>query len=150
MTLIRGANVAARGGLSSLGPNTTIYGEESLVENGEIEELHYLSVKVERMKKAMLNRVEGMQISQSELKVDGKSSALAGQKTGSGLILDENDRKEEMLYRSMDNIIDQTGGGDIINAKNSMEVGNSKMNVSEDVLRRNSELNQYSEIAISD
>ena len=60
MTLIRGANAAARGGLSSLGPNTTIYGEESLVENGEIEELHYLSVKVERMKKAMLNRVEGM------------------------------------------------------------------------------------------
>ena len=52
MTLIRGAN--ARGGLSSLGgPNTTIYGEESLIENGEIEELHYLSVKVERMKKAM-------------------------------------------------------------------------------------------------
>ena len=59
MTLIRGAN-NARGGLSSLGgPNTTIYGEESLIENGEIEELHYLSVKVERMKKAMLNRVEG-------------------------------------------------------------------------------------------
>ena len=49
-----------RGGLSSLGPNTTIYGEESLIENGEIEELHYLSVKVERMKKAMLNRVEGL------------------------------------------------------------------------------------------
>ena len=46
-----------------------------------------------------------------------------------------------MLYRSMDNIIDQTGGGDIINAKNSMEVGNSKMNVSQDVMRRNSELN---------
>ena len=58
MTLIMGG-ANARGGLSSLGPNTTIYGEESLVENGEIEELHYLSVKVERMKKAMLNRVEG-------------------------------------------------------------------------------------------
>ena len=58
MTLIRGQN-HMRGGLSSLGPNTTIYGEESLIENGEIEELHYLSVKVERMKKAMLNRVEG-------------------------------------------------------------------------------------------
>ena len=64
MTLIRGAN--ARGGLSSIGPNTTIYGEESLVENGEIEELHYLSVKVERMKKAMLNRVEGL--NQTEIK----------------------------------------------------------------------------------
>ena len=63
MTLIRGTN--QRGGLSSLGPNTTIYGEESLIENGEIEELHYLSVKVERMKKAMLNRVEG---SQTEMK----------------------------------------------------------------------------------
>lgn len=63
MTLIRGTGGAnnARGGLSSLGgPNTTIYGEESLIENGEIEELHYLSVKVERMKKAMLNRVEGI------------------------------------------------------------------------------------------
>ena len=59
MTLIRG-QTHGRGGLSSLGPNTTIYGEESLVENGEIEELHYLSVKVERMKKAMLNRVEGL------------------------------------------------------------------------------------------
>lgn len=55
LTLIK----TAKGGLSSLGPNTTIYGEESLIENGEIEELHYLSVKVERMKKAMLNKVEG-------------------------------------------------------------------------------------------
>jgi len=58
MTLIKGTH--GRGGLSSLAPNTTIYGEESLIENGEIEELHYLSVKVERMKKAMLNRVEGL------------------------------------------------------------------------------------------
>ena len=64
MTLIRGGN-NIRGGMSSLGPNTTIYGEESLIENGEIEELHYLSVRVERMKKAMLNRVEGIQ---SEIK----------------------------------------------------------------------------------
>lgn len=64
MTLIRGgANTTTQmrggAGLSSLAPHTTIYGEESLIENGEIEELHYLSVKVERMKKAMLNRVEG-------------------------------------------------------------------------------------------
>ena len=64
MTLIRGGS-NIRGGMSSLGPNTTIYGEESLIENGEIEELHYLSVRVERMKKAMLNRVEGIQ---SEIK----------------------------------------------------------------------------------
>ena len=47
MTLIKGQ----RGGLSSLGPHTTIYGEESLIENGEIEELHYLMVRVEKMKK---------------------------------------------------------------------------------------------------
>ena len=67
MTLIRGGN-NIRGGMSSLGPNTTIYGEESLIENGEIEELHYLSVRVERMKKAMLNRVEGIQ---SEIKSGG-------------------------------------------------------------------------------
>lgn len=51
MTLIRGG-VNRPGGLSSLGPNSsTIQGEESLIENGEIEELHYLMVKVERMKK---------------------------------------------------------------------------------------------------
>ena len=59
MTLIRGGS-NNRGVMSSLGPNTTIYGEESLIENGEIEEMHYLSVRVERMKKAMLNRVEGI------------------------------------------------------------------------------------------
>ena len=69
MTLIRGGS-NIRGGMSSLGPNTTIYGEESLIENGEIEELHYLSVRVERMKKAMLNRVEGIQ---SEIKNGGKN-----------------------------------------------------------------------------
>ena len=55
MTLIKGQ----RAGLSSLAPNTTIYGEESLIENGEIEELHYLMVKVEKMKKQMLGKVEG-------------------------------------------------------------------------------------------
>lgn len=108
MTLIRGAN--ARGGLSSLGgPNTTIYGEESLIENGEIEELHYLSVKVERMKKAMLNRVEGN--SQSEMKnkvgIAGKISGNGSDiKTKGNLIIDENDIREEMLYRSMDNLIE--------------------------------------------
>ena len=50
MTIIKGN----RGGLSSLGHNTTIYGEESLAENGEIEEMHYLMVRVERIKKQML------------------------------------------------------------------------------------------------
>lgn len=106
MTLIRGTN--ARGGLSSLGgAHTTIYGEESLIENGEIEELHYLSVKVERMKKAMLNRVEGG-TNHSEMK---SKVALAGnngtdsKKTGN-LIIDENDLREEMLYKSMDNLIE--------------------------------------------
>ena len=78
-----------------------------MIENGEIEELHYLSVKVERMKKAMLNRVEGT--SQSEMKnkigsVVGKNG-LDAKKTGN-LIIDENDLREEMLYRSMDNLID--------------------------------------------
>ena len=93
-----------------------------MIENGEIEELHYLSVKVERMKKAMLNRVEGT--SQSEMKnrigsVAGKNG-LDAKKTGN-LILDENDIREEMLYRSMDNLIDtQTGGGDILNANGQM------------------------------
>ena len=42
--------------------NTTIYGEENFVENGEIEELHYLMVRVEKMKKAMLGRVECSQM----------------------------------------------------------------------------------------
>lgn len=104
MTLIRGTN--ARGGLSSLGgPNTTIYGEESLIENGEIEELHYLSVKVERMKKAMLNRVEG---NQSEMKSKSGVSGINGtdSKKGTNLIIDDNDYREEMLYRSMDNLIE--------------------------------------------
>ena len=68
MTLIRSGGAANRGGLSSLAPNTTIYGETDLVENGEIEELHYLSVKVERMKKAMLCKVEGGIGVKSELK----------------------------------------------------------------------------------
>jgi hypothetical protein len=49
-------------GLSSLIHNTTIYGEENFVENGEIEELHYLMVRVEKMKKAMLGRVECSQL----------------------------------------------------------------------------------------
>ena len=79
MTLIRGG----RGGLSSLGPNTTIYGEESLIENLEIEELHYLSVKVERMKKAMLNRVEGLQ-SQSEIKIHNAAAAANGKESSKG------------------------------------------------------------------
>ena len=106
MTLIRGAN--ARGGLSSLGgPNTTIYGENELIENGEIEELHYLSVKVERMKKAMLNRVEGGDRSQSEMKGKiGGAISKTGNDAKKGLVIDDNDRREEMLYRSMDNLIE--------------------------------------------
>ena len=143
MTLIRGGTTGThygpnRGGLSSLGPNTTIYGEESLIENGEIEELHYLSVKVERMKKAMLNRVEGL--NQTEIKDQLKKDA------GNNLLIDDNDRREEMLYRSMDNIVDtQTGGGDILN--NSASVGDANNNSSNKnikdaaALRRNSELN---------
>lgn len=99
MTLIK----TAKGGLSSLGPNTTIYGEESLVENGEIEELHYLSVKVERMKKAMLNKVEGREQSKSAL--DMHASTKPNQKNSSPVI-DENDRKEEMLYRSTEVLSD--------------------------------------------
>ena len=48
----------------------------------------------------------------------GISGKIGGdiKKTGN-LIIDENDLREEMLYRSMDNLIDtQTGGGDILNA----------------------------------
>lgn len=137
MTLIRGAP-NARGGLSSLGgPNTTIYGEESLIENGEIEELHYLSVKVERMKKAMLNRVEGIDRSQSEMKGKiGSKNAPADLKKSSNLIIDENDIREEMLYRSMDNLIDtQTGGGDILNAGNGVGgAGGSQTNLDMNVV----------------
>ena len=146
MTLIRGG-ANGRGGLSSLAPNTTIFGEESLIENGEIEELHYLSVKVERMKKAMLNRVEGL--SQSELKAGG---SFAKQQQAKNLIMDENERREEMLYRSMDNLIDtQTGGGDILQASKASQLANGKQKMSEQELsRRNSELNSYAQIAISD
>ena len=115
MTLIKGA----RGGLSSLGPNTTIYGEESLVENGEIEELHYLCVKVERMKKAMLNRVEGVQ-TDLNISPQGKSAGKVGKGPGatqSKKNIDD-DLREEMLYRSMDNVLEtQTGGGDILTAE---------------------------------
>ena len=57
----------------------------------------------------------------------------------------------------MDNIIEtQTGGGDILNNQSSHNnVGetsntNKLNNASQQALRRNSELNQYSEIAISD
>ena len=81
MTLIKGNRA---GGLSSLGHNTTIYGEESLVENGEIEEMHYLMVKVERMKKQMLGKVEGIRIkAQSALE---KRSEI--------------DLKEDLLYEN--------------------------------------------------
>ena len=102
MTLIRHN---PRGGLSSLAPNTTIYGEESLIENGEIEELHYLCVKVERMKKAMLNRVEGLEeASNSAIKT--KEVSVKPIDKSQNPLIDENDLKEEMLYRSMDHLVD--------------------------------------------
>lgn len=94
MTLRIGNRV---GGLSSLGPHTTIYGEESLIENGEIEELHYLMVKVEKMKKQMLGKVEGRATSKSVL-----------EKSQPAIEMDEIDIKEEMLYRSTDII--EVGG----------------------------------------
>ena len=54
-----------------------------------------------------------------------------------------------MLYRSMDNLIDtQTGGGDILNGTS---VDGVKTVVgTQSQMRRNSELNHYSDIAISD
>lgn len=86
MTLIQ------RRGLSSLGPNTTLYGEESLAENGEIEELHYLMVRVEKMKKTMLGKVEGR--SKSVLEQTEYKKNLDPKTKGP----DENDAKEELLY----------------------------------------------------
>lgn len=130
-----------------MGPNTTIYGEESLIENGEIEELHYLSVKVERMKKAMLNKVEGREISKSVL--DKHVSAQNTTKKVSGSVIDENDRKEEMLYRSTDlNLaeIQTSGGGDV----NNTVVNNNKGASQSMVAGRNTELSTYSEIAVHD
>lgn len=55
MTLIRNTNgnnksTSLNGGGGPLN-TSTIQGEENLIENGEIEELHYLMVRVERMKK---------------------------------------------------------------------------------------------------
>ena len=59
-----------------------------------------------------------------------------------------------MLYRSMDNIIEtQTGGGDILNASPDPTVNEAgKLDVVDQAaaFRRNSELNSYAEIAISD
>ena len=105
MTLIKGN----RAGLSSLGPNTTIYGEESLIENGEIEEMHYLMVKVERMKKQMLGKVEG----RIDLKTNTDKSAP----------IDELDRKEEMLYRNSD-VIEVGGNGTFTKVGDELSVGN--------------------------
>ena len=64
MTLIK--NSAVNRGLSSIGPGMTIFGEDYLAEHGEIEELHYLMVRVEKMKKSMLQRVEGRQDSKTK------------------------------------------------------------------------------------
>ena len=93
MTIIRGN----RGGLSSLGHHTTIYGEESLAENGEIEEMHYLMVRVERIKKQMLANVEGTRTK--------AKSALEN--------ITDIDMKEDMLYEN-DAIIEV--GGDVPDA----------------------------------
>lgn len=90
MTLIQ------RRGLSSLGPNTTLYGEESLAENGEIEELHYLMVRVEKMKKTMLGKVEGRSKSVIE-QTDYKKNCDPKTKGPN-----ENDAKEELLYQIHD------------------------------------------------
>ena len=89
MTIIKGNRA---GGLSSLGHHTTIYGEESLVENGEIEEMHYLMVRVERMKKQMLGKVEGNR--------KGAKSVLEK--------MSEIDLKEDMLYENAEII--EVGG----------------------------------------
>jgi len=64
--------------------NTTIYGEENFVENGEIEELHYLMVRVEKMKKAMLGRVECSQLQTAPTLQTGGNSVLKPQKSESG------------------------------------------------------------------
>lgn len=94
-----------------------------MIENGEIEELHYLSVKVERMKKAMLNRVEGLELGgESAIGGTTKEKMVKAAGSSSNALVDDNDRKEEMLYRSMDNLVDtQTGGGDIVNVHSSVE-----------------------------
>lgn len=94
-----------------------------MIENGEIEELHYLSVKVERMKKAMLNRVEGLELGgESAIGGTTKETMVKAAGSSSNALVDDNDRKEEMLYRSMDNLVDtQTGGGDIVNVHSSVE-----------------------------
>ena len=101
-------------GLSSLVHNTTIYGEENFVENGEIEELHYLMVRVEKMKKAMLGRVECSQLQTAPtLDIKGNSAAKkdnmaasSGEKNKGGaqtaIKLSDEDLREEMLYRSTD------------------------------------------------
>lgn len=53
LTLVKGRRV----GLFTIGP--TLFTEDH--EHGEIEEMHYLMVRVEKMKKALLHKVEGKQ-----------------------------------------------------------------------------------------
>ena len=105
MTLIKGN----RAGLSSLGPNTTIYGDESQNEYGEIEEMHYLMVRVERMKKQMLGKVERIEAKKSPGIQDD-------------ILLDDLNRKEDMLYES-EYIIEV--GGKSTNARD--EIGQSRV-----------------------
>ena len=107
MTLIKGNRA---GGLSSPGPHTTIYGEESLIENGEIEEMHYLMVRVEKMKKQMLGRVEG--------RLDVKSALDKHEPS-----MNEIDRKEELLYRSTD-LIEVGGDQTSTKLRDEMTAGN--------------------------
>ena len=117
------------GGLSSLGPHTTIYGEESLIENGEIEELHYLMVKVEKMKKQMLGKVEGRLTSKSVLEKNEPA-------------LNEIDRKEEMLYRSTDII--EVGGNSADDNKIHSEIsagGRINLNFSAEMSVENQDAN---------
>ena len=46
------------------------------------------------------------------------------------LIVDENDWREEMLYRSMDNLIEtQTGGGDILNGSPKVMTNEMKLEI---------------------
>lgn len=151
MTLIKGGG-HHKAGLSSLGPNTTIYGEESLVENGEIEELHYLMVKVEKMKKQMLCKVEG----RAELKSALDKHPTSKTQLGTAPLLDENDIKEELLYRSTDNLIEaHTGGGDIISSSNAVATTEDRRtmgysNIQINQTGRNSELAMQTSSAMGD
>ena len=69
------------------------------------------------MKKAMLCKVEGREMSKSVL--DKHAPANSTKKAQE---LDENESREEMLYRNYtDNMIDtQLGGGDVLNTSSQI------------------------------